>query len=519
MQRAGAASAAEIALRYPSRLTRGVLAFAGPGNNGGDAWVVARALSTAGVAVRVLEPIEAKTADARAERDLALPCVRAEQWVDGAPPESLWRGEEIVIDGLLGTGSSGAPRGGVLAAVHAIRAARARGALVVAIDLPSGLDATTGEITDGVVADLTLTFGTIKRGQLIARGSCGRIVALDIGLGRSAELSDGAPRLVDERWVGTRVPRIGASAHKGTRKKLAIVGGAEGMAGASILAARAAIRSGIGMVRVLVEGASLGAVQQAEPLALAGRWPANDGEIDGQIGEWADGVVLGPGLGKTAASRKLVERVLFRWTGPALLDADALNVFDGELDALDSLVGKRAALLTPHPAELGRLAGCTVDEVLARRFEVGGEIARRVGATVLLKGVPTIVTSPAGESLVSAAGTPALAAAGSGDVLSGIGGTLLTQLDDALIAGAAAAWIHGRASERAESSRGFSAEAPHDGPPSDPPNDAAAATRPRRVRGTTLDDVIMALAGSWELDLAPTRYPVLCELPETGDPL
>ena len=128
------------------------------------------------------------------------------------------------------------------------------------------------------------------------------VVVLDIGLGEFANLDDGAPRLVDERWVAERIPPISASAHKGTRKKLAICGGARGMAGAAILAARAALRSSVGMVRLVVDDASLDAVQKAEPLALAGRWPADDDSVDREIGRWADALVIGPGLGKLLAS-------------------------------------------------------------------------------------------------------------------------------------------------------------------------------------------------------------------------
>src|SRR5206468_710432 len=204
------------------------------------------------------------------------------------------------------------------------------------------------------------------------------VVVLDIGLGEFANLDDGAPRLVDERWVAERIPPISASAHKGTRKKLAICGGARGMAGAAILAARAALRSSVGMVRLVVDDAGLARALGAPP---------------------------------------------------------------------------RAALLTPHPAEFARLIaatpGVTVETVLADRFEIGSMVTQVTGAAVLLKGVPTVIFASGGPPLVSASGNPVLAAAGSGDVLSGIAGTLLAQIGNPLEAGAAAAWIHGRAAERA----------------------------------------------------------------------
>jgi hydroxyethylthiazole kinase-like uncharacterized protein yjeF len=512
MQRAGAAAAGELALRESRRFGGGVRVYAGPGNNGGDAWVVARALASTGVVVRVVEVVPAKTPDAIAERELALSLVRVEQGLGsgGAAAES------IVIDGLLGTGSSGAPRGAIADAVAAINAARARGAFVVALDLPTGVDATSGHDSDSVLADLTLTFGALKRGHLIARQACGAIAVLDIGLGAYAALDDNAPPIVDAPWVAHHVPSIAADAHKGTRKKLAIVGGHAGMAGAAILAARAAMRSGVGMVKLVVAPDSLPVVQAAEPFALAGSWPADDPSVDHDVTSWADGIVVGPGLGRGSDSRTLVDRVLARWRGPVLLDADALNVFDGDVDALARAIGDRPALLTPHPAEFARLAGTKVEHVLDCRFEIGADLSRRTGATVLLKGVPTVITAPNGERLVSASGTPVLAAAGSGDILSGIAGTLLAQTGNALVSGAIGAWIHGRAAELAAHYDPFGS-APH--APRVTPHASRSTHHAPRVRGITLDDVLAALALGWprvELRVAP-RYPVLLDLPAVGE--
>ncbi|MGH7620154.1 MAG: NAD(P)H-hydrate epimerase, partial [Gemmatimonadaceae bacterium] len=175
MQRAGAAAAAEIALRHRDRLTGGALVLAGPGNNGGDAWVVARALHAAGTRVRVVEPIEAKTPDARAERSMALDAGVA--W--SSDFAGLDGGEPIVIDGLLGTGAGGAPRGSIADAISATASLRARGAVIVALDVPSGVDATSGATPGAaVIASLTLTFGALKRGLLVNRGVCGEIVLL-----------------------------------------------------------------------------------------------------------------------------------------------------------------------------------------------------------------------------------------------------------------------------------------------------------------------------------------------------
>jgi NAD(P)H-hydrate epimerase len=342
-----------------------------------------------------------------------------------------------------------------------------------------------------LAADLTLTFGTLKRAHVVNREQCGTVVALDIGLGGHVDVGDGAPMLVDELWVAPRVPRIGAASHKGTRKKLAIIGGADGMAGATILAARAAMRSGIGMVKLVVADASMRVVQESEPHALASPWPTTDEATEREIASWADAIAIGPGLGRDDVSRALLDRVLRLWRGPTLLDADAITLFEGRVTALADALGGRQSVITPHPAELARLAGARVEEILERRFDVGREIAAALRAVVLLKGTPTVISNHDGQRMVSAMGTPALATAGSGDVLSGIVGTMLAQTGDPFVAGAIGAWIHGRASER-------------------------LPTTGASVRGLSLDDVVNELRNVWTFDERPTRYPVLAELPSLG---
>jgi NAD(P)H-hydrate epimerase len=487
MQRAGASAATQIAFRYSDNLVRGVVIATGAGNNGGDGWVIARSLHAVGIRVRVVECAPARSPDAVAERALAL--------ADGVPQHSEWSAlsagpENIVVDALLGTGySADQPlRAPISDAIAAIDAMRARGVHVVAIDVPSGLDASTGAHGDIARAELTLTFGTVKRGQLVARGACGVIVVLDIGLGVHARAA-GDTQLATPEWFHDTLPRISADAHKGTRGKVAIVGGGAGMAGASILAARGALRSGAGMVKCVVAPESLRAVQEGEPAALAAAWPESDNAFAEHVGRWADALLIGPGLGR-ADARALVERALRVFHGPVVLDADALNAFEGDAGALAPLLGSRAALLTPHPAEFARLAECSVEQVLAERFDAPARLAKRTGAAVLLKGVPTVVASPDGRVFVVAEGTPVLATGGSGDVLGGIAAALLGQVADACTAGALAAFAHGR---------------------------GAASVSARHVRGYTLDDVLLALPDVWASPISARRPPILAELPAVGE--
>ncbi|HEX9219021.1 MAG TPA: NAD(P)H-hydrate epimerase, partial [Gemmatimonadaceae bacterium] len=311
MERAGTAAALEISRRYTDRLRDGAVVFTGPGNNGGDGWVVARTLADTGVDVTVVEvarPTAGKSPDAVAEREAAMPLVKLAESVDD--------NATIVVDALLGTGFEGEPRGKIGEAIATINELHGRGARVASLDVPSGLDATTGQHSACVIADITLSLGDLKRGTVLARDCCGEIVVLDIGLDMSPTAKNpGAsgqplPMLVDGEWVRARIPSIRFDAHKGVRKHLAMVGAGKGMPGAVVLAARAALRSGIGMVRLLVAPENVSAVLTAVPSALISEWPSNENQINAEISNWANAAVIGPGLGKSDDARALIEQIL-----------------------------------------------------------------------------------------------------------------------------------------------------------------------------------------------------------------
>lgn len=474
MERAGRLAAEEIVRRFHFILPGGVAVFTGPGNNGGDGWVVARCLAELDFPVTVIEAAPAKTEEARAAEDMAG--IPAEQ----LPDESIAANAPgiasapIVIDALLGTGATGAPKGPIASAIEIVNQARRDGATVIALDLPSGLDATTGDHELCVEADLTLSFGVAKRGQLFARDVCGEITVLDIGLKDGPPL-DSLPELIDHAWASARVPAIPFNAHKGMRGRLAIVAGGRGMAGAGILSGKGALRSGIGLLRLVVTRENVVAIHAGLPEAIVSEWP-NDPAALASLTAVADAIAIGPGLGNSPATRDLVERVLLAWKGPVVVDADALNVFAGDAPSLATLLRGRTAVVTPHPAELARLLGRETSYVMENRFEVGADFARDSGAAVLLKGSPTVIFAPDGARYVSAAGTAALATGGSGDVLTGIIGTLLTQMvgSSAAEIAAVAAFVHGRAAELCGS-----------------------------VRGTTLEDILLALNEAWNEPVSP----------------
>lgn len=480
MRSAGEASAAIVLQRYPDVRTAGAVIYAGAGNNGGDAYVVAAALARAGCPVMIKHLAEPKSDDARRARDEALGPV-----AEVSEPQH----PAVVVDGLLGVGVRGEVSAEIAAQIAEIAAWRAHGAAVVALDIPSGIEATTGAGGVVVRADLTLTYGTMKRGQLLRRDDVGELLCVDIGLGAQAMLEDGAPFLVDAEWVCAAIPPIPADAHKGVRRRLAVVGGGEGMAGAPMLAARGAMRSGIGMVQLLVAPNNVPVVQAALPETMAARWPVT-AEDQARVLSWTHALLIGPGLGRTAMTRALVERLLVEWKGPVVLDADALNVFEGEPRMLGSLLGARPAIVTPHPVEAGRLLRSNAAAVLEERFSIGAALAKQLGATVLLKGTPTVVSAPDGRVAVIASGSPTLGTAGSGDVLGGIVATLLAQTGDPFEAAACGAWIHGRAGEHA----------------------AAQGS----VRGSSLEDIVVALRDVWRLDDSLPVAPVIGVLPAVG---
>jgi NAD(P)H-hydrate epimerase len=470
MQNAGVAAANSIRRLYPDALRSGVEIHTGPGNNGGDGWVVAGELAKSGISVQVVECEEPRTPDAMDAKALAL----------HTNMQSSSDDPGIIVDALLGTGSKGVPTGKIADSVRAIMQKRTESTKVISLDIPTGLDATTGESIAGVVADTTLTFGTIKRGQLIARGLCGAIEVLDIGLQQFGLPGVGDVALASDDWVAAHIPAIKADAHKGTRKRLAVIGGGSGMAGAAILAGKGALRSGIGLLHLIVDERNRAAVHAAVPSAIVSSHTELLEDAASLLGA-ADAIVIGPGL-DPATARRLLDATAHQ-TLPILLDAGAISAFDDKVADLARFATDRMVVLTPHPAEMGRLVGVATADVLTKRFEIGAELAKTTATTVLLKGTPTVV-SDSSRRMVSATGTPALATGGSGDMLSGVIGTLLAQTRNGFESAVCGAWVHGRAAELCGPSRGI-----------------------------TLDDILFAMPAAWKTRPSHLRAGMLASLP------
>jgi NAD(P)H-hydrate epimerase len=451
MERAGLAAARAILAAYPD--ARDALVVAGRGNNGGDGMVVARHLAEAGLRVRVLAPggqspggAEAATMTATAA-SLGISVETLDARV--APPG----GQVIVVDALLGTGAVGAPREPAAAAV---RWMRAHDGPVVALDVPSGVDADSGRIAgDCVRADLTVTFHGDLLGLRITPGSAmaGRVVVADIGVPSAVALAPAG-------WLAgaaaaSAVPAKASVADKYASGSVLLIAGSPGLTGAACLAARATLRAGAGLA-VLATPATVRPLVAAHLLeVMCAALTDEDGDLVAAAVEEAlaqarraSAVAIGPGLGRTPGTGDAVLVLLDRLELPVVLDADGLWHLG---QSPERIAGRAfATVLTPHCGEAARLLGRERQEVEADRLSCARELARRSDAVVVLKGRGTITAAPDGTVVVDAGGSPALASAGTGDVLTGVISAFLSKGLDPLPAAAAAVAVHARAGALAD---------------------------------------------------------------------
>ena len=441
---------------------RRVAVFCGPGSNGGDGLAVARHLLVRGWRPQVWLVHGGRGVGEEAARQLAicraLPLDVHEVGDEEALRAALAgaRGSDLVVDALFGTGLA-RPLSGLFAA--AVEGLCALGAPVLAVDLPSGLDAST-HLPPGphVAADLTVTFAALKVAHVLppAALACGEVAVADLGVPPSlVEEADGDLELLAaEELVGLLTPRP-AAAHKGDFGHLLVVAGSPGKAGAAILAGRAAVRAGAGLVTIAVPAPLLTAVDVGSIESMSLPLPADE---EGRLRadavapvlaacERCTAVAVGPGLGVEGQTRTAIRRLAREVTLPLLLDADGVNAFAGEPEALRE---RRApTVLTPHPGELARLLAIPTAAVVEDRVAAARSAAERSGAVVALKGQLTAVASPDGLVALNPTGNPAMASGGSGDVLTGLLGALLAQGLDAFDATCLAVYLHGLAGDLA----------------------------------------------------------------------
>ncbi len=435
MERAGLA-AAQIARNLTASGGR-VLIFAGPGNNGGDAFVVARHLKSWWFKVSVVFAGDAATLSADAKAAYSAWRDSGGDTLGRIPPDPRW---DLVIDGLFGIGLQRE-----LAGKHAelVAAINALGTPVLAIDVPSGLEADTGRIMGCAVrATHTATFIGIKPGLLTLDGPdhCGRIHLCTLDLDAAAlHAAQGA--IIGSDIIASALPARRANSHKGDYGSLGIIGGAPGMAGAALLAGRAALNLGAGRVYVgLLAPDSIGYDPAQPELMLRTAYEVL--KLD-----HLNCLAVGPGLGQSPDAHQTLA-VALRSKLPLVIDADGLNLIAANA-GLQQIVSQRTAptLLTPHPAEAARLLASTTANVQADRVAAACEIAARYRSSVVLKGAGSICALPDGMWFINTGGNPGMASAGMGDVLTGIISALLAQGADAKRALLAGVHLHGAAAD------------------------------------------------------------------------
>ena len=438
VERAGRAVALHALAVLGGTYGRRVVVVCGKGNNGADGRVAARVLRFRGVGVD----------------ELSL-----ESGFDVAELRRVLTRADLLIDAMYGTGFHGRLDGAAEMVVNELEPANVR---VLAIDIPSGVDGSTGEVAGVAVrAHETICFAAYKPGLLFepGRGHAGRVRVVDIGIDVSigGSLDADQPQLAVLEVGDLSLPNPGADSHKWSSGCL-VVGGSGGMVGAPMLASQAALRCGAGMVVCAVPGIAAAATVSGQEL-VARALPATP--LGALAEEAADEVlkevdryralVVGPGVGRDQSAQAAARRVVAEANIAIVVDADALNAIAVDPAALRvrHAAGLPLAVLTPHAGEYERLAGKPIG---ADRVESARELARELNAVVLLKGPGTVIAAPEGRAVVDLTGTAALATAGTGDVLSGVIAALLAQGVEPFAAAATGAYVHGRAATAAASS-------------------------------------------------------------------
>ena len=453
-----------------------IVVLCGKGNNGGDGLAVARHLLASGARLTIL--LAAAPTDYQNEAcDNFLALQRALKNAPNAATqielkeksrfagalETLSQNCDIALDALLGTGFHGEVRGGALkVALDFLNETRA---VKIAIDIPSGVNADTGEADERAPkCDFTVTFAAPKRGMFLRDGleKCGEIWVGSIGTApQQMAITRTGVEVITREKARELLPKRAISAHKGTAGSVAICGGSFGMSGAPTLAARAALSSGAGLCSALLPQRVLAIF--AAGCVEATSHPLPDDENGSvlesaapralQLLEKSDALALGPGISRTDGALNFVRKVLLESQLPALVDADGLYA----LRQIEKKVKARKAplILTPHPGEMGELLNASTRDVEADRFAAVQECARHYNAVVVLKGARTLVSAPSGEVFVNLTGNAGMATGGSGDALTGTISGLLAQIRDALCATLLGVHLHGAAGDIAYRTRGY----------------------------------------------------------------
>lgn len=435
MENAGRAAAQAIRQKWGDLAGRLIGVVCGKGNNGGDGFVVARYLSEGGARCRLI--LLGKKSDVRGDAQANLEL--AEKL--GLPIAEVTDEQQLpdfsscilLVDAILGTGSRG-ELDGLLA--QTVERMNASGPPIVALDLPTGMHADTGEILGPCIrATLCVTFGAAKRGLLFspAREFAGDVHVAEIGFPARAFTEVGVQtHLLNKDTMRAWLPQRAPDAFKNRVGQILVIAGAQGFGGAARLTALAALRAGAGLVVLAVPASLVPAIEASTAEVIKLALPEEKGAIsfDAKFAlaerlAWADVVAIGPGLGTAAPVQALVKHVLATCQKPMVLDADGLNVLAGRPEKIRQAAGP--VILTPHPGELSRLIHHSIEEIKKNPIEIARQVAGDLKQTVVLKGAPTVIGDPDGEVFINSTGNAGMATAGSGDVLTGLIAGLLGQ--------------------------------------------------------------------------------------------
>ena len=445
-----------------------VAIFCGKGNNGGDGFVIGRYLSESGAQVTFyfIGPSDKLSPDSRLNYDRAAEMNLGLNEISSASDLPAQLEVDLIIDAIFGTGFSGAPRG---LSAEIIEYLSRQEHPIIAVDIPSGLNADNGRAEGAVVsAKATFTLALPKYGLFVSPGRelAGRVQVVPIGIPDDVvNESDLNTNLITPEMVASLLPDRPADGHKGTFGKLLLVAGSTGLTGAASLAAKSALRSGCGLVKVAAPGSALPVIASMAIEATGHALPdvAKKGALAlralGEVRKLAkdhEALAIGPGLGGHHETQELVRRLVSKLDCPAVIDADGLNALVGHLDTLTSQKVPEALVLvlTPHPGEFKRLSGKVVPSDIHERIDVARKFASDYNVVLVLKGSPSLIASPDGQVWLNPTGNNGMATGGSGDVLTGVIGSLMVQGMSPIDAAIAGCYVHGLAGDLATAELG-----------------------------------------------------------------
>lgn len=454
MENAAVSFVAGLKDRVPDLAEKKVLILAGCGNNGGDGLAIARHLHNQGVTVKVFLVKERELSPSAAANlamleKLPVKIYRLDTEKSTQLLQAVLNYEDIVIDAIYGTGLN---RDLSALVQKILRLVNKRDILRIAVDIPSGLNSDSGMIMgEAFLADYTLAFALPKLGFYVGEGAeyIGEVLVCDINISPEAVLKvKPACQCIDEDYLSKHLKKRLVNGHKGNYGHLLLLAGSLGMSGAAALAAKAAWRSGVGLVTALVpeDIQAIVALSSTESMVKVRPTDLSD-DLTGK-----SAVVIGPGLGTDEQAREVLKGVLEKSTVPVLIDADGLNIIAHEPELLK--LGESVKVLTPHPGEMARLCQVSTKEIQANRLSYAADLAQKSGAWVVLKGNKTVIAAPNKEIWFNTIDSPSLSVAASGDVLSGIIGSLLAQgysIEEACLMGVN---LHGRAGVAVEKTIG-----------------------------------------------------------------